>query len=58
MSASLRPTEIHKRQHREEKRRKLRAKLASAPAHERSIIEAKLQKTYPLQGAPKAPAKK
>ncbi len=57
MSASLRPTEIHKRQRREEKRRKLRAKLANAPAHERSIIEAKLQKTYPL-GAPKPAAKK
>lgn len=48
MSASLRPTEIHRRQHRKEKRDKLRAKLASAPAGERAAIEAKLQRTYPL----------
>jgi hypothetical protein len=55
MSASLRPTEIHRRQHRKEKRDKLRAKLAAAPASERAAIEAKLQKTYPL-GPDRKPA--
>ena len=50
MSGSLRPTEIHKRRHRKEKRQKLRAKLANAPAHERSTLEAKLQK---MGGLPK-----
>jgi Family of unknown function (DUF6800) len=50
MSGSLRPTEIRKRRHRKEKRRKLRAKLANAPAHERSTLEAKLQK---IGGFPK-----
>jgi hypothetical protein len=50
MSGSLRPTEIHKRRHRKEKRQKLRAKLANAPAHERSALEAKLQK---MGGLPK-----
>ena len=44
MSGSLRPTEIRRRRHRKEKRQKLRAKLANAPAHERSTLEAKLQK--------------
>jgi hypothetical protein len=50
MSGSLRPTAIHRRRHRKEKRQKLRAKLAHAPAHERSALEAKLQK---IGGLPK-----
>lgn len=50
MSGSLRPTAIHRRCHRKEKRQKLRAKLAHAPAHERSALEAKLQK---IGGLPK-----
>jgi hypothetical protein len=48
MSGSLHPTEIHGRRHRKEKRNKLRAKLAAAPAGERAAIEAKLQRTYSL----------
>ena len=48
MSGSLHPTEIHRRRHRKEKRNKLRAQLAAAPASGRAAIEAKLQKTYPL----------
>jgi hypothetical protein len=48
MSGSLHPTEIHRRRHRKEKRNKLRAQLAAAPAIGRAAIEAKLQKTYPL----------
>jgi hypothetical protein len=46
MSASLHPTEIHRRRHRKEKRDKLRARLAAAPAVGRAALEAKLQKTY------------
>jgi hypothetical protein len=52
MSASLHPTEMHRRQHRREKRNKLRALLAAAPAAGRAAIEAKLQKTYPLGSGP------
>ena len=52
MSGSLHPIEIHRRRHRQEKRNKLRAKLAAAPAGERTAIEAKLQKTYPLGSGP------
>ena len=52
MSGSLHPTEIHHRRHRKEKRHKLRARLAAAPAAERSAIEAKLQKTYALGSGP------
>jgi hypothetical protein len=48
MSGSLHPNAIHQRRHRKEKRNKLRAKLAAAPAVGRAAIEAKLQKTYPL----------
>jgi hypothetical protein len=58
MSGSLHPTEIHRRRHRIEKRNKLRARLAAAPAVGRAAIEAKLQKTYspgsgPQQSKPK-----
>ncbi len=46
MSASLHPNVVHRRQHRKEKRDKLRAHLAAAPVNERAAIEAKLQRTY------------
>ena len=46
MSASLHPREIHRRQHRTEKRNKLRARLATAPVSTRAALEAKLQRTY------------
>jgi ribonuclease PH len=46
MSASHRPTDIHRRQHREAKRAKLRARIAAAPASGRAAFEAKLQRTY------------
>ena len=55
MSASLHPTEMHRRQHRKEKRNKLRAQLAAAPAAGRAAIEAKLQKTYSLGSGPQPP---
>jgi hypothetical protein len=51
MSASLHPTEIHRRQHRKEKRHKLRAQLAHAPVAARAALEAKLQRTYTLVSA-------
>jgi hypothetical protein len=57
MSASLHPTEMHRRQHRREKRNKLRARLAAAPAAGRAAIEAKLQKTYPIGAGPQASKK-
>jgi hypothetical protein len=46
MSASLHPNAIHRRWQRKEKRDKLRAKLAAAPAAARPAIEAKLRRTY------------
>ena len=55
MSASLHPTAIHRRQHRKEKRNKLRARLAAAPALGRAAIEAKLQKTYMPGSGPQPP---
>jgi hypothetical protein len=56
MSASLHPTEIHRRRHRKKKRNKLRAQLAAAPAAVgRAAIEAKLQKTYSIGSAPPSP---
>jgi hypothetical protein len=48
MSASLRPTEIHRRRQRRQKRQKLKAKIAAAPAAERGVFEAKLQRSYAL----------
>ena len=54
MSGSLHPTEIHRRRHRVEKRNKLRAQLAAAPAVARAAIEAKLQKTYAVGSGPQA----
>src|SRR3989442_11523863 len=54
MSASLHPTEVHRRRHRKEKRNKLRAQLAAAPVVGRPAIEAKLLKTYALGCGPQA----
>jgi hypothetical protein len=52
MSGSLHPTEVHRRRHRTEKRNKLRAQLAAAPAVGRAAIEAKLRNTYPPGSGP------
>ena len=46
MSGSLHPRAIRRRQHRTEKRNKLRARLAAAPAATRAGLEARLQRTY------------
>ena len=46
MSASHHPTDIHLRQHRAKKRKKLRARIAATPATGRAALEAKLQRTY------------
>jgi len=46
MSASHKPTDTHLRQHRAEKRHKLRARIAAAPANGRAALEAKVQRTY------------
>ena len=46
MSASHRPTDIHRRQHRVAKRNKLRGRIAAASATGRAAFEAKLQRTY------------
>lgn len=46
MSGSLHHREIRRRQHRTEKRNKLRARLAAAPVATRAVLEAKLQRTY------------
>jgi hypothetical protein len=48
MSTTLRTSAIHRRRKRQEKRRKLRARLAHATAAERPALEAKLLKTCPL----------
>jgi hypothetical protein len=61
MSASHRPTDIHRRQQRKKKRNKLRARIAAAPAHGRAVLEAKVQKTYSAFHFPqraKSPAEK
>lgn len=60
----LRHTEIRRRRHREEKRRKLKERLKKASAQERASLESKLAKTYRLltsqqePAAPKPPAGK
>jgi len=46
MSASHNPTDQHLRQHRLEKRNKLRHRIAAAPASERAALEARIQRTY------------
>ena len=48
MSATLRTGAIRKQRKRQEKRRTLRRRLASATAAERPAFEARLLKTYPL----------
>ena len=54
MSGSLHPVEIHRRRHRAEKRNKLRARIAAAPAGGRTALQAKLQKTYAPGCGPQA----
>jgi type IV secretory pathway VirB9-like protein len=46
MSASHHPTDVHLRQHRAKKRKKLRARIAAAPATGREALEARVQRTY------------
>jgi hypothetical protein len=47
MSASHRPTDIHRRQQRAKKRGKLLARIAAAPtATGRAALEAKVERTY------------
>ena len=46
MSASHRPTDIHRRQQRTKKRNKLRARIAAAPAAGRAALEARVLRTY------------
>ena len=46
MSASHRPTDIHLRQHRVNKRDKLLARIAAAPPTGRAALEARVQRTY------------
>ena len=58
MSASLHPTETHQRRHRKQKRDKLRARLANAPAGARAAIEAKILRTYPVGSEPQPPKTK
>jgi hypothetical protein len=58
MSASLHANETHRRRHRKQKRDKLRARLAKAPAGARAAIEAKILRTYPLGSEPRPPKAK
>lgn len=51
MSATLRTGTIRRRRKRQEKRKKLRVKLANATVAERPAIEARLQRTYLLVGS-------
>ena len=51
MSATLRTGAIRRQRKRQEKRRKLRGQLAHATVAERSALEAKIRKTYPLPTA-------
>jgi hypothetical protein len=48
MSASHRPTDIHLRQYRVKKRKKLLARIAAGPGTGRAALEAKVLKTYSL----------
>ena len=54
MSGSLHPVAIHRRRHRAEKRNKLRARLAAAPAGGRAALDAKLKKTSAPGSGPQA----
>ena len=56
MSASHHPTDIHLRRQRKEKRKKLLARIAAAPATGRAALEAKVQRTYsPFHRPPTKP---
>jgi hypothetical protein len=46
MSASHRPTDIHRRQHRAKKRAKLLGRIAAAPPAARAALEARVKRTY------------
>lgn len=46
MTASRQPNVTHLRQHRLEKRNKLRARIAAAPPANRAALEARLKRTY------------
>ena len=46
MSAHHHPTDIHLRRQRKEKRKKLLARIAEAPATGRAALEARVQRTY------------
>ena len=48
MSASHRPTDIHLRQHRVKKRKKLLARIAAGPATARAALEARVLRTFSL----------
>ena len=48
MTATLRTSAIRRRRKRQEKRQKLRGRLAHATAAERPALEAKILKTYSL----------
>jgi hypothetical protein len=49
MSASHRPTDIHLRQHRVKKRKKLLSRIAAGPvAAGRAVLEARVLRTYSL----------
>lgn len=58
MSATLRTSAIRRGRKRHEKRRKLRSQIARATGAERSALEAKLQKTYPVKSAVPSPPPK
>ena len=46
MSASHHPTDVHLRQHRKQKRDRLKARIAAGPASVRAALEAKILRTY------------
>jgi hypothetical protein len=53
MTASHRPTDIHRRQQRLKKRNKLLARIAAAPANGRAALEARVKRTYsPFHATP------
>jgi hypothetical protein len=54
MSASHKPTDTHLRQHRKNKRSKLLARIAAAPASGRAALEARVQRTYSPSHMPAA----
>jgi hypothetical protein len=52
MSASHRRTDIHRRQQRIKKRKKLQARIAAAPPTGRAALEARVLKTYSVFHSP------